>query len=152
MKIRAMNMGFGAQVEEADLTSLTHDDVDQLQTALLEHGLLVVRNQKLSPAGQVRMSEVFGTLGTFPPGEGQLADYPQIFRVLRTRVHIVKSAKCDTRMLAPAVFRGDACTRSRRDEALNPRSDSSLPIEGLRGEELLWLCAANGAARKQDLT
>jgi len=81
MKIRAMNMGFGAHVEEADLTVLTQDDVEGLRTALLEHGLLVIRNQKLSPAGQVRMSEVFGTLETFPPGEGQLAEYPQIFRV-----------------------------------------------------------------------
>jgi taurine dioxygenase len=81
MKIRAMNMGFGAHVDEVDLTSLTQDDVDRLHTALLEHGLLVIRNQKLSPAGQVRMSEVFGTLETFPSGEGQLAEYPQIFRV-----------------------------------------------------------------------
>lgn len=81
MKISAMNRGFGAHVEEADLTSLTHNDVDRLHTALLEHGLLVIRNQKLSPAGQVRVSEVFGTLETFPPGEGQLAEYPQIFRV-----------------------------------------------------------------------
>jgi taurine dioxygenase len=81
MKIRAMNMGFGAHIEEADLTSLTQDDVDRLHTALLEYGLLVIRNQKLSPAGQVRMSKVFGMLETFPPGEGQLAEYPQIFRV-----------------------------------------------------------------------
>jgi taurine dioxygenase len=81
MKIRAMNMGFGAHVEEADLSALTQDDVDGLRTALLEHGLLVIRNQKLSPAGQVRMSEVFGRLETFPSGDGQLADYPQIFRV-----------------------------------------------------------------------
>lgn len=81
MKIRAMNMGFGAHVDELDLTSLTHDDVDRLHTALLDHGSLVIRNQQLSPAGQVRMSEVFGTLETFPSGEGQLAEYPQISRV-----------------------------------------------------------------------
>lgn len=81
MKIRAMNMGFGAHVEEADLTALTQDDADGLRTALLEHGLLVIRNQKLSRARQVRMSEVFGTLETFAPGEGRLAEYPQIFRV-----------------------------------------------------------------------
>ncbi|WP_028217046.1 TauD/TfdA dioxygenase family protein [Paraburkholderia oxyphila] len=81
MKIRAMQMGFGAHVEEADLTSLSHDDVNRLRTALLEHGLLVIQNQELSPAGQVRMSEAFGTLETFPPGQGQLAEYPQIFRV-----------------------------------------------------------------------
>ncbi|WP_206998580.1 TauD/TfdA dioxygenase family protein [Trinickia mobilis] len=81
MKITAMNMGFGARVEEVDLTSLVPRDEDLLRTALLEHGLLVIRNQKLSPADQVRMSEVFGTLETFPSGEGQLADFPQIFRV-----------------------------------------------------------------------
>lgn len=81
MKIRTMNTGFGAHVEEADLTSLTQDEVERLRRALLEHGLLVIRNQELSPAGQVRMSEIFGSLETFAPGEGQLAEYPQIFRV-----------------------------------------------------------------------
>jgi taurine dioxygenase len=81
MKISGMSIGFGAHVEEGDLTSLTPRDAALLRTALLEHGLLVIRNQKLSPADQVRMSEVFGTLETFPPGEGQLADFPQIFRV-----------------------------------------------------------------------
>ncbi len=81
MKIRAMNRGFGAYVEEANLTVLTQDDVDGLRMALLEHGFLVIRSQKLSPAAQIRMSEVFGALETFSPGEGQLVDYPQIFRV-----------------------------------------------------------------------
>jgi hypothetical protein len=38
-----MNMGLGAHVEEADLTALTQDDMDGLRTALLEHGLLVIR-------------------------------------------------------------------------------------------------------------
>ncbi|MFC0086757.1 TauD/TfdA dioxygenase family protein [Dyella flava] len=76
-----MNIGFGAHVEETDLTALTQDDVDGLRAALLTHGLLVIRNQKLSPAEQIRMSEVFGALETFSPGEGQLTDYPQIFRV-----------------------------------------------------------------------
>ena len=81
MKISAMHASFGARVEEVDLVSLTQRDTDLLHTALLEHGLLAIRNQKLSPADQVRMSEIFGTLETFPPGEGQLADSPQIFRV-----------------------------------------------------------------------
>lgn len=81
MKISAMNIGFGAHVEEVSLTSLTQSNADLLRSALLEHGLLVVRDQKLSPSDQVRMSEIFGTLETFPPVEGQLADLPQIFRV-----------------------------------------------------------------------
>jgi taurine dioxygenase len=81
MKISAMNASFGARVEEVDLVSLTQRDTNLLHAALLEHGLLAIRNQKLSPADQVRMSEVFGALETFPPGEGQLADFPQIFRV-----------------------------------------------------------------------
>jgi taurine dioxygenase len=81
MKLSAMNMGFGAHVEEINLALLTQRDADFLRTALLEHGLLVIRNQQLSPADQVRMSEVFGTLEMFAPGEGQLAEFPQIFRV-----------------------------------------------------------------------
>lgn len=81
MKITALKMGFGARVEEVDLTSLVPSDEILLRTALLEHGLLITRRQKLSPADQVRISEVFGTLEKFAPGEGQLADFPQIFRV-----------------------------------------------------------------------
>ena len=81
MKISAMHTSFGARVEEVDLASLTQRDIDLLRAALLEYGLLAIRNQELSPGDQVRMSEVFGALETFPPGEGQLADFPQIFRV-----------------------------------------------------------------------
>jgi taurine dioxygenase len=81
MKISGTNTSFGARVEEVDLASLTQRDMDLLRTALLEHGLLAIRNQNLSPADQVRMSEVFGALETFPPGDGQLTDFPQIFRV-----------------------------------------------------------------------
>lgn len=81
MKISAMHTSFGARVEGVDLASLTQRDTDLLRAALLEHGLLAIRNQALSPVDQVRMSEVFGDLETFPPGEGQLPDFPQIFRV-----------------------------------------------------------------------
>src|SRR5260370_12208876 len=81
MKISAMNTSFGARVEEVDLASLTQRDTDLLRAALLEHGLLAIRNQELSPVDQVMMSEVFAALETFPSGEGQLADFPQIFRV-----------------------------------------------------------------------
>ena len=59
MKISAMNIGFGAHVEEVGLTSLTQSNADLLHSALLEHGLLVIRDQKLSPLDQVRMSEIF---------------------------------------------------------------------------------------------
>lgn len=81
MKIIDMHMDFGARVEDVDMDALTQREADRLRAALLDRGMLVIPGQALSLAGKVRMSEVFGTLETFPPAPGQVADFPQIFRV-----------------------------------------------------------------------
>ena len=81
MKVIEMDMGFGARVEDVDMGGLTQGETDWLRTALLDRGMLVISGQVLSPAAKLRMSEVFGALETFPPAAGQLADFPQIFRV-----------------------------------------------------------------------
>jgi taurine dioxygenase len=53
----------------------------QLQAALLEHGLLVIRDQNLTPEQHVQASALFGELETFPHAPGQIAGLPQIFRL-----------------------------------------------------------------------
>lgn len=81
MKVVEMEIGFGARVEDVDLNALTQSETDRLRAVLLVCGMLVIPGQTLSPAGQVRLSEIFGALEIFPPSAGQLADFPQIFRV-----------------------------------------------------------------------
>jgi taurine dioxygenase len=81
MNIISMPIGFGAEVVGADLTSVDAATRDGLRAALLEHGLLVVRGQALSPQQQVAASEMFGALETFPANAGQVEGVPQIFRV-----------------------------------------------------------------------
>lgn len=73
--------GFGAEIRQLDLNTISDTDADRLRAALLEHGLLVVRGQTLTPAGQVAASRLFGELETFPPNAGQVPGVPEIFRV-----------------------------------------------------------------------
>jgi taurine dioxygenase len=81
MKIIPMPIGFGAEVHCAELNTIDGNQRQQLRAALLEHGLLVVRGQRLTPHQQVAVSQLFGALETFPPNAGQVAGVPQIFRV-----------------------------------------------------------------------
>ena len=84
MNILPLPGGFGAVIEEV---RLDHEAADraalarQLQAALLEHGLLVIRGQQLTPAGHVTASPLFGELETFPHAPGQIDGVPQIFRL-----------------------------------------------------------------------
>lgn len=81
MQIFPMPVGFGAEVQDVELNVLGAGQRERLRAALLEHGLLVVRGQQLTPRQQVAASEVFGALETFPPNSGQVPGVPQIFRV-----------------------------------------------------------------------
>jgi taurine dioxygenase len=81
MKIIPMPAEFGAQIEDVRLNQPNDQLKDGLRAALLEHGMLVIRGQQLSPQAQVDASAIFGRLETFPAAPGQIADFPQIFRV-----------------------------------------------------------------------
>lgn len=81
MKVIPLPIGFGAEVLGAELHAPGAAQRQCLRAALLEHGLLVVRGQQLTPRQQVAASESFGALETFPPNSGQVAGVPQIFRV-----------------------------------------------------------------------
>ncbi|WP_197034924.1 TauD/TfdA family dioxygenase [Herbaspirillum sp. RV1423] len=81
MNVIPMAAGFGARIEDIDLTGLDAGARETLRVALLEHGLLVVPAQALDPQAQIAASEVFGALETFPPTPSQIPGYPQIFRV-----------------------------------------------------------------------
>jgi taurine dioxygenase len=81
MKIQPMEIGFGAVVDGADLKHANPAEAQALRAALLEHGLLVLRGQALTPHELVAASGMFGALETFPPSASQLPGLPQVFRV-----------------------------------------------------------------------
>jgi taurine dioxygenase len=81
MKITPLSAGFGATIEGIDLRQASAEEQHTVRSALLQHGLLVIRGQSLAPQDQVAVSGMFGELETFPGAQGGLPGLPQIFRV-----------------------------------------------------------------------
>lgn len=86
MTIAPLGTGFGAVIDGVRLDVPGVRLAAQLQAALLEHGLLVIRGQHLTPEQHVQASALFGELETFPHAPGQIAGLPQVFR-LASRVN-----------------------------------------------------------------
>ncbi|MES3021524.1 MAG: TauD/TfdA family dioxygenase [Pseudomonadota bacterium] len=86
MNITPLGTGFGAVIDGVRLAASGAQLDAQLQAALLEHGLLVIRDHNLTPEQHVQASALFGELETFPPAPGQVAGLPQVFR-LASRVN-----------------------------------------------------------------
>lgn len=81
MNITAHTEGFGATITGLDLRDAGPAMGRDLRAALLEHGLLVIRDQSLTPPEQVTATGLFGALETFPTVRGQVPGVPEIFRV-----------------------------------------------------------------------
>lgn len=81
MNITAHTEGFGATITGLDLRDAGPAMGRDLRAALLEHGLLVIRDQALTPPEQVTATGLFGALETFPTVRGQVPGVPEIFRV-----------------------------------------------------------------------
>lgn len=81
MNITPLSTGFGAVIDGVRLDAPGAQLDAQLQAALLEHGLLVIRDQNLTPEQHVQASALFGELETFPHAPGQIAGLPQVFRL-----------------------------------------------------------------------
>nr|WP_315221934.1 TauD/TfdA family dioxygenase [uncultured Duganella sp.] len=81
MNITPLPVGFGATIEGLDLRDVGPGTARLLRSALLEHGLLVIRDQTLTPQEQIAATGLFGTLETFPTMRGQLNGFEEIFRV-----------------------------------------------------------------------
>ncbi len=81
MNVTLLAAGFGAVIDSIRLDEVGPDDDLRLQSALLEHGLLVIRGQDLTPEAHVAASRLFGELESFHPAPGQIPGLPQIFRL-----------------------------------------------------------------------
>jgi taurine dioxygenase len=62
MKITAFDRGFGAEISGVDLGRFSRADADGIYQAFLDHQVLVIRDQNMTPLEQVAFSEIFGAL------------------------------------------------------------------------------------------
>lgn len=62
MKITAFDRGFGAEISGVDLGRFSRTDADDIYQAFLDHQVLVIRDQNMTPLEQVAFSEIFGEL------------------------------------------------------------------------------------------
>jgi taurine dioxygenase len=81
MEIKRLGAALGAEVSGVDLTSeLTDTDIAGIRQALLDHLVIVIRDQKLTPGDLVRFGGHLGTL-TEHPVFPHLAGYPPIVEI-----------------------------------------------------------------------
>src|SRR5581483_5612250 len=74
----------GAEVTGVDLSQDLPDHVlAEVRAALLEHQVIVFRNQSLTPEQQLRFARRWGEIHLHPFMQG-MADYPEILEVIKT--------------------------------------------------------------------
>lgn len=71
----------GTEVGSLDLQALTASDREQLNAALAEHGVLVVRDLPLEPEEHVEFTRVFGEPDIHPMEEIRLPGVPEIIEL-----------------------------------------------------------------------
>jgi taurine dioxygenase len=83
IEVRAMAGALGAELARIDVSgALEAATVQQLCGALLRHGVVVLRDQKLSPEALLQFARRLGDPEVHPIANG-MADHPEIIRVLK---------------------------------------------------------------------
>jgi len=84
--ITPLDAPLGARITGLDPTvDLDTATVDALATALLQHGLLLIRGQSLTPGEMVQLGRAFGELEILPEPDKRHPDHPEIFRLTNVR-------------------------------------------------------------------
>ncbi|MGE0803361.1 MAG: TauD/TfdA dioxygenase family protein [Lautropia sp.] len=89
MKIVQLTGSTGAQIEDVDIESLSEQDVATIRSAVVNNGVVVIRNQVVSPEAHIAFGKRFGNIvhteGAVNHGvankNNTLEGYPEIFRV-----------------------------------------------------------------------
>lgn len=79
MQVTPLSSNLGAEIVGIDLEGINDDSFDQVNRLVLDHQLVVFRNQSLSPEGQLRLSRRFGPLDIHPLTQYNHPQYPEIF-------------------------------------------------------------------------
>jgi taurine dioxygenase len=82
MLITPLNSTVGCTIEGVSLVSASEDELRQIHAAWLQHSIVVIKEQKLTPSDQLKFASYFGTPDVYPFLEG-LEGYPEITRVLK---------------------------------------------------------------------
>jgi len=83
IEVRPMSGSLGAELLGADLAGALDDaTVAQIRDALVRHGVVVLRDQKLSRAQQLAFARRLGTPEVHPIANG-MEEHPEIIRVLK---------------------------------------------------------------------
>lgn len=80
--VRPVAPACGAEIDGLDLSAPTPDAIDLVRTALADHGVVFVRDQRLDPVQQVRLTSMFGEVLRVPyiaPLDG----HPDVIAVLK---------------------------------------------------------------------
>jgi taurine dioxygenase len=82
-KVRRLAGALGAEIAGVDLGEIRDaETVAAIRRALLEHHVLVLRDQKLTPAEQLDFARALGEPEIHPIANG-LAEFPEVIRVLK---------------------------------------------------------------------
>ena len=98
MTLQIVSLGgpLGARVAGADLTHPpSPEDIEAIETALEQHGVLVFPGQNITPAQQVAWSRAFAELDQTARIEARHPDAPEIFVVGNTGQQVVSFAPAD---------------------------------------------------------
>ena len=78
MQMNRLSDALGAEVTGVDVAHLDEGQFDTLHDAFLDHQVLVIRDQDLSPQDQVAFSKRFGAIETRPDRSFTLPDLPEV--------------------------------------------------------------------------
>ncbi len=80
VEVRPLTGALGAELFGVDLANLSDDTFAEVERAFHRFGVIVLREQRLSPDEQKRFAELFGDLEVHPIVEG-MADHPEVIKI-----------------------------------------------------------------------
>ncbi len=78
---RRLSGSIGVELSGLDVRALDDDEFTRFRDALVEHHVIVVRDQVLSPAEQIAFGRRFGELDTHPFVDGS-TDFPEVIDIV----------------------------------------------------------------------
>ncbi len=104
LSIRQISPALGAEVENFDMAApLTSEVADELEQALATYGVLVFRDQDLTPEQHIAFSRRFGALEEHVLSAALLEGYPEIYIVS----NVVENGKAKGRAYAGTYWHSD---------------------------------------------
>ena len=83
LEVRRLTGALGAEITGVDLADdLSDETIAQIRRAFVEHQVIFFRDQKLTPAEQVRFGRKFGPLNVHPYVTG-MAEHPEVMEIIK---------------------------------------------------------------------